>query len=1614
MNNYVSTEKSLKRWLKSRVKITMATVVGFLIAGTVTFGAGTIPEDGVYTNDVLLNTLQSTKFAVGKDGNLEIYSNGSVGYLLSDLQKDHSLSGIQNALSQQNNHPGYIVLTGALAGQGNYDFLTSTALGMFSNKGGTTGNLAKALKRFDTISAFGNAQKVAGDITTIIGNEKNSPVVLGLIGGDFNANIFADKTSLERTSGNTLVTINNGNTFGATAGSVSVATGNMIANYGNLIKDKKINSISEIALNGNTALNINNGANGAGLTAGGIAAAIGGTAVSTVNGNSNIVVNSKVDDKKLEGITAGLFGGGMAVSTLGGSASANTTGTTNVEIKDGLSVGVAGGGLAFATDASQYLKANQDDGSYKIEKGGATVTVSKEGLEAGGTSKVTSGDINVKLNGTTSAAVVVGNGLAVSHQNSPQGKAPTETDKISMSTVEAGNITVNVDLTKILSGEQIGNKGVIKEVKEALAQLKNIVDPGQGTNVNNVIKEIQDAVGALKDGGIVVGVAGNGVAVSADKGISTVKAANTTTNLTGGYIVGALGNGIAMNNGWAKSTAEVTGKSVVNIDGKDTEVIGVSGNGMAVYYGAGNYNGSLNFDGMALAQVKDSEINIKNGSADGVFGGGIAIDDSELNTKNAVAKTTGTSTINVTGGYVKDFGYEHLGGVMSGGTIGGQNYASYYKEVQVLGDGVAIVAGGVAAGNMAEAHVENSVVNISDGKVEGDILAGGLATRGATSHVENSTINITGGEILGSVYGTGKATEAGEGKLTEAGKATVTNAILNINGYKNSLEKISGFNTITISEATEMKVNNILLEEDETLTNKGKLTLGLTDDNTSLITINGGTAENDGTIVVKSTQKVASNIDGKFTSAGTIQISDKTIDELKEEKFEASNLFHGKYTFTGMLKDKDGKGVLQTDDVIIGGGDYNSDEINNTGKENNGEVNLGDNLALVGGEKTIDVGSVNVYNDITVKNDTSGNGVTIENTSINIDGEKHITIGETGTKADLVISSGEVNGKEGETAVEFANKDSSLTLDGTNFTGNIGTENGTNGTVNITDSTINGDVTAGSVVTGEEDLWSQLFGNARLRTALFAAASNEVKTTTYEGDVTANDRLGVINENVVYNGKVTFNGADNDGINIGATSGNKATATFNGDVKSNNIKLVGDATAYYASDITLTNKDSSNGTSINGGTNIFEVADNGANALLNTSNLAGITTGVSVNNSEILLDVNLTKDEVIDLGIKSQITGNVSLTENSEDFYDLVEIGENKYQFSYKDDLATENGFSAELNEIFRASQTIHDVLNKSGYDTVEKRAEVLDKHYSANIYSETVKAAYDNVKLNEEAVESLARKSEIGKWTAEGKALYSKNEYDRKGIVGDYSSEVESTGLIAAFGYGVNETTTAGIAFSGVKQDVDTDGGSADADLFYLGVYGNKVVGNYDFTAGLGYQFGKYESDNNILGTANDKYDSQTVSGYVQGRYTADLGDGLSVQPKVKLGYTYVKQDDAKDSYFGVEDAEISTFDAEAGFDVVKSVQLEKSKVDVKFGASYIRTMGDTDEEFTGRFYGAKASEGFNVLGAELAENVIKFNLGAEVTNENGFFYNGGLTYEFGSNNTEAYGVNVGVGYKF
>ena len=461
MNNYVSTEKSLKRWLKSRVKITMATVVGFLIAGTVTFGA---MADGSYTNDTLTGEVGSTKFIKGHNGNLIINTNGSVGTLLNNLKTSLSklkeIEKDKNATDEQKKEAvekligcfglqenGGAVVVGAVAGEGKLNAIPGTAVDLIATKVKETKEnyyilqLAKGLNRINTIGAIDKKQEEkieTGSTNTIIGN-KNSPVVIGLVGGDLalgtgnllessdaEGNSVIEKLIINK-NGSSTVTINNGNVFLGSAGSSAVSLGNISASALGGAIHVEIDGSAETTINGNTNLNINGGANGAGVTAGGLAVAIGGTAVTNVNGNSNIKVNSVVNAGELAGLTVGLFGGGMAVSTLGGKAEAKTTGITNVKITDGLSVGVAGGGLAVSTDLYQFKDKFADKLADKFATGKLEPykellsAVAKQELEKipemkkGGISTVKLGNINITLSGKTAAAGVLGNGIAVSH-----------------------------------------------------------------------------------------------------------------------------------------------------------------------------------------------------------------------------------------------------------------------------------------------------------------------------------------------------------------------------------------------------------------------------------------------------------------------------------------------------------------------------------------------------------------------------------------------------------------------------------------------------------------------------------------------------------------------------------------------------------------------------------------------------------------------------------------------------------------------------------------------------------------------------------------------------------------------------------------------------------------------------------------------------------------------------------------------------------------------------------------------------------------------------------------------------------------------------------------------
>ncbi len=844
-----------------------------------------------------------------------------------------------------------------------------------------------------------------------------------------------------------------------------------------------------------------------------------------------------------------------------------------------------------------------------------------------------------------------------------------------------------------------------------------------------------------------------------------------------------------------------------------------------------------------------------------------------------------------------------------------------------------------------------SIINNGDIKVNANDGSIGILSMPTDNFAGDRNLVENNGTIeVNSTDGTGVALRVNTRKYTLSEKFLVVN---------NGTLKTNGGNVVELQNGRIDFTNNgsiVLSEGNEyAISATSDKSIGTTITNKGIISVpRGGKVA-----LVLNNGTEGQEKESKIISTGIIKISDRTKEELKKENFDVKTLFktagNVKYDISnGMLVDKDGIAVGRDGDLVIDK-EISSPVINELGK-NNGKVILTDKAEIKGGTETINIGALELRGDVKV---TGDNPVKIEDTTINLDKNGKLSIED---KSTLSIKGNNINKSEKGTAIALGDG-STLSLDGvTVINGAIGdAEN--KGTVEAKNTTINGNIASANF-------------------NVIGGTKEEVNTTTINGEIAV--------------GAITVGGTFKSKSNI---AGDKVVTD----------KLV------LSSDSKFTNTTGSTLTINKNGQVFLGIDKDGKNAFKNTTEASVTVKGDGeTGTTDLVLETGNLSGDNIKVEFGNNITFTTTTVGTDSKIY-VVDKNKAELNGTNKDVIVSYNTKLYEDNTVLNNVNNAAKVVSNLFSNDVAEREVQLDKIYSSNIYSETVKAAYDTVKMNEEAVLSLARKSEVGKWTAEGKALYSKDEYDRKGIVGEYSSEIESTGLMAAFGYGLNETTTAGVAFSGVKQDVDTDGGSADADLFYLGVYGNKVYGNYDFTAGLGYQFGEYEADNTIANVhGSDKYDSKALSGYVQGRYTADLGDGLSLQPRVRLGYTYVEQDDARDSYFGVSDAEISTFDAEFGLDTVKSVQLEKSKVDVKFGVSYVRTMGDTDDEFTGRFYGTTASEGFDVLGAELAENVVKFNLGAEVTNENGFFYNGGFTYEFGSNDTDAYGVNVGVGYRF
>lgn len=887
-------------------------------------------------------------------------------------------------------------------------------------------------------------------------------------------------------------------------------------------------------------------------------------------------------------------------------------------------------------------------------------------------------------------------------------------------------------------------------------------------------------------------------------------------------------------------------------------------------------------------------------------------------------------------------------------------------------------------GNLTSTNVQNGIYTNAGTKTSMNVTNEGAITIGNgtkwvtglngkfDSKVENASLTITNN---------GKVVVKNGAGIDITNNGADSNKGLAINGENGYIE-IQGFGVGILAEGKGVEgINNGTIVMKDSVKSSEKLAYGMQAKDGASITNNGtiildynSPTQKDG----ESTDRVvkALGVEGEGSTAtnnGKIKLNDiakGTDTENWDKDTILSEL--GVTDKGGMVVDKYGVNIFDKatqDEIGLDGGETTVADLEKAVTENNANgiviSSLGGTIKASKTEDKEDILTADYMNVNGVLNIATGESdatnVNIAKTVINLDVNGQIAINEGAT---LSLKDGVVNGsseKEGTDDIVIANN-STLTLDGTTVNGNIGTAPVTS--VMALDGTPNG---ATVNVLGESSLVGKI-DVATINIGSNVASGITPMSTTDSEVIERVNKFTLSSDSVVGKGKTE----------VDTLTGNSNTINIEADGQ-----LVLEVGA--KGETALGNSTGVNVIGTTGDNGLTMATDTNGDILLSTGNLTG--TGIKA-----------------DLGSGNTFTKTSVSMENGNKGVYVGSVGENNtITLDYNKELFKDNGA---INAINNAAMNANNLFENSN---LAVRRQQLENIYNGSIYSETVRASYNSVKTFENILRTNNTAVETGKWTAFGNGVYAKDRYDRAG----HDSKVETTGLMAGAEYGLNGNTTIGFAFAGANQDVDSITGSADGTTLYLGTYAKKVVGNYKFIAGLGYQYGDYDADN-VTGysLSSDSYKSNAVSAYVEGRYSMDLGSNLTFEPKLKLGYSYIDQDDTKDANIGVSDASLSTFDTEIGADLIKTYALKDGKANLVFGASYVRAFGDTDKDFKGEFV---ASNGrFDIKGAELAENTGKFDISIEVSKDSGFFYNSGLNLNVGSDDYRNYGVNIGAGYKF
>lgn len=253
--------------------------------------------------------------------------------------------------------------------------------------------------------------------------------------------------------------------------------------------------------------------------------------------------------------------------------------------------------------------------------------------------------------------------------------------------------------------------------------------------------------------------------------------------------------------------------------------------------------------------------------------------------------------------------------------------------------------------------------------------------------------------------------------------------------------------------------------------------------------------------------------------------------------------------------------------------------------------------------------------------------------------------------------------------------------------------------------------------------------------------------------------------------------------------------------------------------------------------------------------------------------------------------------------------------------------------------------------------------------------------------------------------ARYNNGRLDGRGLEYDYST------IEVGFDAPVSSNFRVGVSFDYTIGDTDLNAGSADNDVYTLGLYGTYYGDNGGFVD-LMAKIGRIDNEYNVANSAGSEKGDYMMTGAIVGveaGHRFDLAHNMFVEPQVQLSYSWLRATDYATNIRSVDFETIESLVARVG--VMGGMKFAENR-----GAAYLKASYNHD--FLGNvdatMHAVNGSNNSAKISDELDDNWAEVSLGVSysVTDTLNTFLDVGTG--FGGDIDQKWRINFGARYAF